>query len=291
MRIATALLTLSAMHEDSASAEELDQTIAVEPDGTLWIDLDRGRVTVQSHDANEVRISARARGFGALFGGFDLRHQGNDVHLDGSFGRSFLFVPWGPRVTVEAWVPRRYSLRVNTRGGAVNVSDITGSTIAETRGGAIQVGGCHGPVGVETSGGKIRVGDVEGTVVAHTSGGRIEMSSIDGNIEAVTSGGALDLQEIAGNIEAHTSGGAIAASFSSAPSGALDTSGGRIEVCFAADAKVDLDAKTSGGNVEVEHEVAGSESRSKRCVVGRINGGGAPLRLRTSGGNIRVRAR
>lgn len=289
MSIPAALLALSVAHEGTASAEDLDETIAVEPGGTLSIDLDRGTVSVRSHDANTVRIIARARGFGTLFGGFDLESRGNDVRLDGSFAHSFALLPWGPRVSVEAWVPRQYSVVVQTRGGAVTIAEITGRTIAETAGGAIEVQGCRGPVSVETTGGRIRVGNIDGGIVARTSGGRIEMKAVSGDAEAVTSGGGLDLHAIGGRIEAQTSGGAIAASFSRAPSGTLETSGGRIEVSFAADAKVDLDAETSGGRVDVEHVVAASDS-SRHRVVGRINGGGPHLRLRTTGGNIRVRA-
>jgi hypothetical protein len=291
MSIATALLALSAMPEDTGAAEELDETIAVEPGGTLSIDLDRGQVTIHSHDANVVHLTATARGFGAQMGGFELERRGNDVHLEGSFAHSISFVPWGPRVRVEAAVPRQYSVVVQTHGGAVRISEITGRTIAETTGGAIHVEGCRGQVSVETSGGPIRVGDIDGLVVARTSGGSIEMNRVSGGIEAVTSGGALALHEIGGGIQARTSGGAIAASFARAPVGEMETSGGRIDVSFAADAKVDLDAETSGGRVEVEHLVASTDSRSKHRVVGRINGGGAPVRLKTSGGNIRVRAR
>lgn len=291
MSVPAALLALSVMHESTDPTEDLEETIAVEQGGTLSIDLDRGQVTVGSHDANEVRISARARGFGAHLGGFELEHQGNDVRLQGSFSQSGPLVLWGPRVKVEAWVPRAYSVVVQTRGGSVHVGGITGRTIAETSGGAIEVENCRGPVSVETSGGKIRARDIDGFVVAQTSGGPIQMKDVSGGVEAVTSGGALDLQEIGGRIEARTSGGAIDVSFAQAPSGTLDTSGGRIEVRFAADAKVDLDAETSGGRVEVEHHVARTDAQGKHRIAGGINGGGAPLRLRTSGGNIRVRAR
>lgn len=288
MRIATALLALSVAHEGAASAADLEETVAVERGGTLFVDLDRGRVTVRSHDADVVRASARARGFGALFGDFELKHQGNDVLLEGSFSHSFL---WGPRVTVEAWVPRQYSVQVYTRGGGVSISDVTGSIVAETRGGAIQVNACRGPASLETAGGRIDVSDLEGAVVAETSGGRIGMKRVIGNVEAVTSGGAIELREIDGRVEAQTSGGAVTAEFSGAPSGVIETSGARIDVSFAADAGVDLEAETSGGRVDVDHVVAGDAARSRDRVAGSINGGGAPLHLRTRGGNIRVRAR
>lgn len=290
MRMAMAPLAFSLASAAIVSAEEIDETVVVEPGGTLRIDLDRGRVTVHSHDDSAVHIEARARGFAAMFGGFELSHEGNDVTLAGRFSRAYLVVPWGPRVTVDAWVPREYSVVVHTSGGHIEVRDITGQTVAKTGGGHIDVRGAHGPVSVETSGGSIEVEEVEGSVIAHTSGGRVDIGTVEGNVEARTSGGALALQHVAGRIEATTSGGAISASFTGAPSGLLQTSGGQIEVGFPADAATDLDAETSGGSVSVEHQMLMSGSATRQHVSGKINGGGSPLRLRTSGGNIRVRA-
>ncbi len=53
----------------------------------------------------------------------------------------------------------------------------------------------------------------------------------------------------------------------------------------------DLDARTSGGRVEVEHGIAVRGRLERSRVVGKINGGGRTLQLRTSGGSIQVRAR
>ena len=77
--------------------------------------------------------------------------------------------------------------------------------------------------------------------------------------------------------------------FSDQPAGDLETSGGSIEAEFSEDARVDLDAKTSGGRVHVEQELHFVGSIERGHVRGRINGGGPELRLKTSGGNVRVR--
>ena len=120
--------------------------------------------------------------------------------------------------------------------------------------------------------------------------GGVTIVDVEGNVEAQTSGGAMDIADVSGRIEAVTSGGAISASFRTEPSGVLKTSGGRIEVAFPADAGVDLDAETSGGSVSVELPVLTKGKSDRNHVVGKINGGGALLQLRTSGGNISVRA-
>ena len=85
--------------------------------------------------------------------------------------------------------------------------------------------------------------------------------------------------------------GAISVRFSDEPEGVLETSGGGIEVEFHQEAGASLDAKTSGGRVEVEHGILVRGDLDPDHVVGDINGGGRALLLRTSGGDIRIRER
>lgn len=287
-RFAFAPVALSLMATSPANATDLAESFTVGAGGTLRIYLDRGRVNIQRHDGDEVRIEARARGLSAFMGGFTTEQNGDDVTLEGAFRWGFLLLPWGPRVTVDAWVPADYSIAVETHGGAVSVEGVQGLVVAHTRGGRVGAQHIDGSVSLQTSGGAIEVSDITGSVVADTSGGRIAADDIRGNIEVKTSGGTIELANIAGRIEASTSGGAITASFVDEPEGILQTSGGRIDVEFPAHVHVDLDAETSGGSVSVDHTIATSE-RGQRRVVGRINGGGPMLRLRTSGGSIHVR--
>jgi hypothetical protein len=288
MRCAFTPIALSLMAASPAAAADLAQSFTVGGGGTLRIHLDRGRVNVQRHESDHVRIEARARGVSAYMGGFSAEQNGSDVTLEGSFRWWFLLLPWGPRVTVDAWVPADYSVAIETYGGAVTVEGVNGLVVAHTSGGPVHAHHIEGSVSLQTSGGAIDVADVDGSVVAHTSGGRIDADDIRGNVDAQTSGGTIALAQIDGRVEANTSGGAISASFADEPEGILQTSGGRIDVTFPARAHVDLDAETSGGSVSVDHAIITTE-RGQRRVVGRINGGGPMLRLRTSGGNIHVR--
>jgi hypothetical protein len=49
-----------------------------------------------------------------------------------------------------------------------------------------------------------------------------------------------------------------------------------------------VDAKTSGGKVVTEFPVIVQGELKKSVLVGKINGGGPELLLRTSGGNIKL---
>jgi Toastrack DUF4097 len=315
LALGTCLAHLTLQAEEDCMAEafgfeanEIDETIPVIPGGTLFIDLQRGTVDVRSHDANEVRIEARATGWAAWSFEFDLTCAENGVRLT---GQTFGWGMWpfgGARVTVRAWVPRDYSVDVRTHGGRVQLADLTGRTFAETSGGAVELASAEGPVSlrtsggpiraervhgdlrVETSGGRIGVVDVIGNVHAATSGGSIEIARVTGRIDAHTSGGRVDVREAASHVEVVTSGGPIFASFCGEPSGSLETSGGTIEAWLPGHSRCQLEARTSGGRVIVDEALRIQGKIEPRHVTGAINSGGAPLRLSTSGGSVVVRA-
>ena len=256
----------------AVAAKDFEDRIAAKPGGRLRVDLKGGSVEVESHGDNEVRVDANVRGVGSRAMDFELEGDGVDVEFTADL-RAWASVFGGPQVRVRLRVPERYDVDISTGGGDVDLQEIQGEVTART------------------SGGSIEVDKIEGPVSLRTSGGSIDAKEIRGNLEARTSGGRIRAAEVTGSVEAHTSGGEIAVRFTDAPEGVLETSGGGIEVDFPEDVGASLDAKTSGGRVEVEHGVEVRGGLDPQHVVGEINGGGRTLRLRTSGGDIRVRIR
>jgi DUF4097 and DUF4098 domain-containing protein YvlB len=221
---------------------------------------------------------------------FELRRDGNDVELQ---GRSEGF--WGflssQRVRVRVRVPERYSVEVETNGGSIELEDIGGTVSARTSGGQIEVDGATGSADLETSGGSVEAYEVEGEVRARTSGGRVTVSEARGPIDVETSGGPLRIHDVFGPVRGKTSGGSISVRFEGRPEGELTTSGGSIEAELPEDEGVELDASTSGGRVEVDAPLVLRGLIDRNHVKGELFGGGPPLRLHTSGGNIRIRVR
>jgi hypothetical protein len=263
-----------------------EQSLAVEPGGTLRVHLDTGSVQVEPDDEAEVRVEASYSGTME----FELRRDGNDVELE---GRSEGF--WGflssQRVRVRVRIPQRYSVEIETQGGAIELEDIGGAVTARTSGGPIELDGATGPVHLETSGGSIEAYEVDGEVSARTSGGRITVSEARGPIDVETQGGGLRIHDVLGPVRGRTSGGSISVRFEGRPEGELETSGGSIEVELPEDVGVQLDARTSGGRVEVDEPLVLRGVIDRGHVKGELFGGGPSLRLHTSGGNIRVRVR
>jgi DUF4097 and DUF4098 domain-containing protein YvlB len=289
-RYAIALALLAGWLPATAGADEFRQAIPVQPGGSLEVDLSSGSVEVETHDEHEVAVDAESRGLSGGLTRFELSGDGVNAKFVGKHS-GWLGMFGSGELRVRVRVPESYSIDVRTGGGSVEIDELGGRASVRTSGGSIELVEARGPVELETSGGPIRVEEVEGDVTARTSGGRIQISEVAGRVEARTSGGSIDAHEVDGPVEARTSGGSISVRFNDAPEGDLRTSGGSIEVEFSEDAALELEAETSGGRVQIDSEIRVVGVLGRDQVKGQVNGGGAQLRLKTSGGNIRVRVR
>jgi DUF4097 and DUF4098 domain-containing protein YvlB len=269
-----------------AGAEEYRSSVDVQSGGRLEVDLSSGVLVIETHDAPRVEVEASAPDWPASWE-FELTSDGANAKLEGS--RSSWLPGWGARVRVL--VPREYSLDLRTNGGGIEIDAVHGGVKARTSGGSIELGGATGDVELRTSGGSIRVADLHGDAELRTSGGMISAANVHGRIEAETSGGPIRLSDVEGRTEARTSGGAISVRFSAAPQGELRTSGGSIEVVIPPGTGADLEARTSGGRVELDRTLAFAGERSSSKLEGTLGPGGEHLELQTSGGNIEIRTR
>ena len=181
--------------------------------------------------------------------------------------------------------------RLRTSGGSVRAEDVAGDVHARTSGGSIRVTRVRGTVDAGTSGGGIEIGTIAGHVRAGTSGGGITIEATSGDVSAETSGGGIRVRGAGGRVEAHTSGGPVDVNFApgNARGGELSTSGGGVTAAVDPAAKLSIDASASGGGVTTDLALT-TRSFSRTSIRGDLNGGGLPLRLRTSGGGIRISA-
>ena len=82
--------------------------------------------------------------------------------------------------------------------------------------------------------------------------------------------------------------GSVRASFSGPPAGSLETEWGSVDVVVPTDSAADLDARATRGSVALDAAIDLNGEEGENFVVGEINGGGAPLLLRTSRGRIHL---
>lgn len=171
-------------------------------------------------------------------------------------------------------------------GGSIRLDEIGGGANAETGGGAIDVGTITGDVGVQTGGGAIVVKHASGKVVAETGGGNIAIVSAGGaTIE--TGGGSIDVRQCNGKIKVSTGGGGIDLGDINGAAD-IETGGGSIRLTSA---KGPVHAETSGGGIELYGvPSAHAETGAGGITVKLVNSGGArnDSVLETAAGDITV---
>jgi hypothetical protein len=151
-------------------------------------------------------------------------------------------------ISFSIFVPKNVSTDLNTSGGSISISNVTGEQDFRTSGGSLHADHVSGKMIGRTSGGSIEVSDADNDIDLSTSGGSISAKDCTGKIKLNTSGGSLDFKRLKGNIQAKTSGGNVQGK---EVSGEIDahTSGGNIDF---EDVSGSLEASTSGGNIDVE---------------------------------------
>ncbi len=311
MKTLSCLLTVGALLAVSASVEAkivrtVEKTFAVQPGGTFTGSTQGGDIKVTSGDVAEVRVVARQtiradseQEADELLKDleFRLEQQGNDVVAVAKYERKKIlgWKNWPPvSVDYTVTVPRTYNLDLNTSGGDIGVGNLTGTVKARTSGGDLKFAKIDGNIEGRTSGGDVRLEEGTATAKLHTSGGNIYVGRAGGPTSVSTSGGNIKLESVEELISATTSGGNIAASITGPikQDTELGTSGGQVVVRVKKGLGFKLDASTSGGDVDAEGLTLTIEKggMGKSKLVGDVNGGGPRLKLRSSGGDIKVRA-
>jgi Gram-negative bacterial TonB protein C-terminal len=195
---------------------------------------------------------------------------------------------------------------LHSGGGHIRAEQISGRADLQTDGGNITVGQAGSLVSVRTGGGQIDFGEVRGSVRAQTGGGGIRIMYVSGPMEVESSAGSICLTRVAGSVRAATAGGSIRAWINpDKPSsgGTVHLSGvsqltsgnGDIIVFIPRNLAADIDAAVeTGGEHRIEADPAlGLTVQPSHPgtvhVMGALNGGGAPLKLRSTSGTIHLR--
>jgi DUF4097 and DUF4098 domain-containing protein YvlB len=306
-----ALLFSLAIPGSLALAEtRMEKTLKLDPGGEFSVETDVGSVKLTGTSASGVRIVVTSRRdlsdllhFEYTEGARSASVRARKLHPISSW-----FGDGNARVRFEIEIPAQTAVRVHTSGGGIDLSgtrsparldtsgggidvrDLQGDLEADTSGGGIHLRGIKGKSRVETSGGGISADDMEGPLNAETSGGSIDVGRVTGDTRLHTSGGGIHVHEAGGRLDADTSGGSIEATFArgNARGGVLESSGGGITV--GVDPSIGLAIDAHGNSVSTDLPLTVQGEFSRGSLRGTLNHGGETLRLRTSGGSVRIRA-
>lgn len=196
-------------------------------------------------------------------------------------------------------------LNFKTSGGGLDLTSLSGKINGKTSGGGIKLKNCNDMVNLSTSGGGITAKNSSGNIVLRTSGGGLNLENLKGKINATTSGGgidaehisgelitstsggSIDLDDVGGNIKASTSGGGIHANISSIDNYlTLSASAGNISVDMPMSKGMDLDISAQRISHSSLNNFNGEVDKDR--IVGKLNGGGAKVRINAGSGNVSI---
>ena len=198
--------------------------------------------------------------------------------------RSDVFV----RACVQAWA----NSESEAQAAAKTVRIETGSVIRAT-----------GDESNQSVSYEIRVPRTTNLKLTANNGG-IGISSVEGTINFETQNGGVHLDEVAGNVRGRTTNGGVNVELSGGSwkgSGLdVETTNGGVRLSMPANYAAHFEAQTTNGGFR--SEISGLETERKRDYeryYGRqgvkiskdINGGGAPVRVVTTNGGVRINAK
>jgi DUF4097 and DUF4098 domain-containing protein YvlB len=267
--------------------------------GQLKVQTSGGNIKVAGSKGSRVRVELYAAKNGKNLNPADtkleqfninIKKEGNSIIAVAKRKKASNWKFWKRHnisISFVVQVPRKMSASLNTSGGNIIVSGLSGTQRIRTSGGSLKLANLEGDIKARSSGGNINISGINGKLNARTSGGGISVQNTKGSLSVHTSGGNLNLKNIAGEVSASTSGGSIDAYLTQVNhSVQLRTSGGNIHIMIPKNIGLNLDLRGSYMQNTRLKNFSGTVKHNE--VKGTINGGGPELSARTSGGTVHI---
>ncbi|RPI66018.1 MAG: hypothetical protein EHM47_17645, partial [Ignavibacteriales bacterium] len=173
-----------------------EQSVKVNPGGTISIHMSSSDITINVWQKNEVLV--RTNDDEEL----KITNRNNIVKIEPGISgyTEHLFVN----------IPSSFNVVVNTSAGDLEINgDIKGNLEIYNGGGDIDFRNINGRVIVKTGGGDIHGNNINGNTSLKSSGGDINLGSVKGKASIVTGGGNIKLNSVTVIDIINTSGGNI----------------------------------------------------------------------------------
>ena len=177
-------------------------------------------------------------------------------------------------VRVEVETPADLTLEARSADGSIALHGLRGDISATSS---------DGSQSLENVSGKLHLRDGDGGITVRHSSGSLEAGISDGSLDVSGSFSALQLHSSDGGIRVALDEGSRLTEPSS-----IQGSDGSIDLRLPHTFPADLDLHTSDGNIQSSLPLTVETLGSKNDIHGKLDGGGAPLSIRTSDGSIRL---
>lgn len=295
---ALSAFALSFVNAGSGLRDEITDSFAVKPGGTLNFDSDLANVEITTSETNTLRADFIREFKVSNAQEADALRQKLDVQMTKTDNDVKITVRWaGDRndrelrkvhVSFRIAMPRKFNLDLRTVGSA-RIGDVDGTVKAVMRGGSIQLHNVAGPVKARADGGSVSIQDIGGDLDAIANGGSVTAGHTNGKVMARANGGSVSIAEATDAIDAKAAGGSVAAYISKQPrsDSKLIAEAGNVELRLPESIAVNIDASCSAGHLSSDFSLLGHADNEH--WKGMMNGGGPLVMVRASAGNVYLR--
>jgi hypothetical protein len=277
---ALALLTsLPALAQDSDHSWSKTYPVTGKP--TLNFETSDANVAFQScGDCRAIRIHVELVGHKLSDYRLEEGQTGDEVHFVfrelPHIGVHIVWHSEQTHVTVES--PAQLTLDARTSDGNVTLTGLAGELALTTGDGDVTVDHVSGDLRIKSGDGHVKVTDAAGALDARTSDGSLNVDGLFHALALHTSDGTLDVSLRDGTKLTEAS--------------SIQTSDGSVTLHVPPAFAADLDVATSDGRLDCRLPLTIDHFQSSggdgHAVHGKLNGGGAPLSIHTSDGNVKI---
>jgi len=273
------LASLPALAQDADHSWSKTYTVTGKP--TLTFETSDASVDFQScGECRAIRIHVEVVGRKLSDYRLEEGQSGNEVHFLFKelphLGVNFGWHHEQTHVTVET--PAQLTLQSKTSDGNVTLA------------------GLQGELGLTAGDGDLTLDRVSGDLQIHAGDGHVKVTDAQGALDARISDGSLTVDGLFHVLALHTSDGRLDVNLRDGtkltePS-TIQSSDGSVTLHVPRTFAADLDVHTSDGRVDCalpltmdHYESSGGDGHG---MHGKLNGGGSPLTIHTSDGNVRI---
>jgi hypothetical protein len=274
----SALLMISTAAFAADSQFERTLNVSAQPD--LYVSTGSGDITIHPGEGNAIHIIGHVHAGWAMFGDVESRikrvvdnppitQDGNAIHIGETHDHDLYN---NLSIDYDISVPADVALNLHSGSGDIKTSQVGRFLTAATGSGNIIASGTRGAADVSSGSGDIKL-DLQGSgdVKARTGSGNIHIEGLNGGLTARSGSGDLDAKgRLAGPAN-------------------LSSGSGSIKLHLTPDAHFNLEASTGSGDIHIGFPGAPvQDDHSRHHITAPINGGGAPLEVRTGSGEIEI---
>ena len=212
--------------------------------------------------------------------------------------RNFFGLSQSGRARFTAHLPSRFTGELTAAGGSGDTSaeafNLKTMEIRSSSGDITAEDIRAGTIALSVSSGDMLIGSVIGkSTELKLSSGKLRIDSLDSEDTRIdSSSGSIAITSARGGIDLSGGSGKTLIGMESVERPIrIDVSSGSVELKLPPETRFNTRLSTNSGSIRSDFEIIGDAAADKHLVEGRVNGGGPPVEIRVSSGDIELKFR